>query len=154
MPARLEKDIPAHLRGERADKIVAELAGVSREQARRLFDHGVKVNGTPVEPNKRVAGGSIDFPVPPEEIGTVAEDVDFEVRFEDSHVLVVDKPAGIVGPSRGRPENRDPRLRASASVPGSGRHRTGGTMGDRSSPRPGHLGPASRGPDRTSPSSF
>ena len=103
MPARLEQDVPAHLRGERADKIVAELAGVSREQARRLFEHGVKVDGTAVEPNKRVAGGSIDFPVPPEEIGTVAEEVDFEVSFEDSQVLVVDKPAGItVHPGAGR----------------------------------------------------
>jgi 23S rRNA pseudouridine1911/1915/1917 synthase len=103
MPARLERDVPAHLRGERADKIVAELAGVSREQARRLFDHGVNVDGTAVEPNKRVAGGSIDFPVPPEVIGTVAEEVDFEVSFEDSQVLVVDKPAGLtVHPGAGR----------------------------------------------------
>jgi 23S rRNA pseudouridine1911/1915/1917 synthase len=96
MTPRLEQVIPDHLIGERADKIVAELAGLSREKARRLFEEGVTVNGTPVEPNNRVAGGSIDFAEPSQELGTVAEDVAFEVRWEDPHVLVVDKPAGIV----------------------------------------------------------
>lgn len=103
MTARHEQAIPDHLAGERADKIVAELAGVSREKARRLFDEGVSVNGVPVNPNNRIVGGSIDFPIPPEDVGTVAEDVPFDVRFEDPHVLVVDKPAGIVvHPGAGR----------------------------------------------------
>lgn len=103
MTPRLEQVIPDYLLGERADKIVAELAGVSREKARRLFEQGVSVNGSQVDPNNRIAGGSIDFPAPPEELKTVAEDVEFEVRFEDDAVLVVDKPAGIVvHPGAGR----------------------------------------------------
>ena len=103
MTSRHEQVIPGHLAGERADKIVAELAGVSREKARRLFEEGVNVNGSPVDPNNRIAGGSIEFATPPTEIGTVAEDVPFEVRWEDTHVLVVDKPAGIVvHPGAGR----------------------------------------------------
>ena len=103
MTSRLERLIPEHLAGERADKIVAELAGVSREKARRLFEEGVQVNGSPVDPNNRIAGGSIEFAIPPEEVGTVAEEVPFEVRWEDPQVLVVDKPAGIVvHPGAGR----------------------------------------------------
>ena len=103
MTPRLEQVIPDRLLGERADKIVADLAGVSREKARRLFEQGVTVNGNPVDPNNRVGGGSIDFPAPSEELQTVAEDVAFEVRFEDEGVIVVDKPAGIVvHPGAGR----------------------------------------------------
>ncbi len=103
MTFRLEQAIPDHLAGERADKIVAELAGVSREKARRLFEEGVNVNGSPVDPNNRIAGGSIEFARPPEEMRTVAEDIPFEVCWEDAHVVVVDKPAGIVvHPGAGR----------------------------------------------------
>jgi 23S rRNA pseudouridine1911/1915/1917 synthase len=103
MTSRLEQVIPDRLAGERADKIVAELAGVSREKARRLFEEGVTVNGSPVDPNNRISGGSIEFARPVAELGTVAEDVPFEVRWEDAHVLVVDKPAGIVvHPGAGR----------------------------------------------------
>jgi len=103
MTSRLEQVIPDRLAGERADKIVAELAGVSREKARRLFAEGVTVNGSPVDPNNRISGGSIEFARPVAELGTVAEDVPFEVRWEDAHVLVVDKPAGIVvHPGAGR----------------------------------------------------
>ena len=103
MASRLERVIPDHLTGERADKIVAELAGVSREKARRLFEQGVTVDRTPVDPSSRIIGGSIDFPVPLQEPGTRAEEVPFEVRFEDSALLVVDKPAGIVvHPGAGR----------------------------------------------------
>lgn len=103
MTSRLEQVIPDRLAGERADKIVAELAGVSREKARRLFEEGVTVNGSPVDPNNRISGGSIEFARPIAELGTVAEDVPFEVRWEDADVLVVDKPAGIVvHPGAGR----------------------------------------------------
>ena len=103
MTSRLEQVIPDRLAGERADKIVAELAGISREKARRLFEKGVTVNGSPVDPNNRISGGSIEFARPIAETGTVAEDVPFEVPWEDAHVLVVDKPAGIVvHPGAGR----------------------------------------------------
>ena len=101
MPAPVEQDVPAHLRGERADKIVAELAGVSREQARRLFKHGVTVDGTAVG-ERAVAGGSIDFPQTPEEIGTVAEEVDFESGFRGaSRFSSSTSPRGVTGPIPG-----------------------------------------------------
>lgn len=103
MKSRLEQVIPDRLAGERADKIVAELAGVSREKARRLFEQGVTVDGSPVDPNNRISGGSIEFAPPVADTGTVAEDVPFEVRWEDEAVLVIDKPAGIVvHPGAGR----------------------------------------------------
>ena len=104
MTERREQVIPDRLSGQRADKIVAELAGVSRERARRIFEQGVNVDGAPVEPNHRIVAGSIDFALPVAAAGTIAEEVEFQVRFEDPDVLVVDKPAGIVvHPGAGRP---------------------------------------------------
>ena len=100
--------IPSGLEGERADKIVAQLAGVSRSAARALFDSdpGVLVDGRRVAANERLAGGVLAFS-PPETAETVApEVVSFGVIHEDNDLIVIDKPAGIVvhpgaGQSRG-----------------------------------------------------
>ena len=100
--------IPSGLEGERADKIVAQLAGVSRSAARALFesDPGVLVDGRRVAANERLAGGVVAFSAP-ESTETVApEIVPFEVIYEDNDLIVIDKPPGIVvhpgaGQSRG-----------------------------------------------------
>jgi 23S rRNA pseudouridine1911/1915/1917 synthase len=103
MNRRLEETVPERLRGERADKVVAELAGISREAARRLFDQGVRVDGRTVDAKTRLDGGTIDFPEPAATTGIVPEFVEFKVRYEDEHLLVVDKPAGVVvHPGAGR----------------------------------------------------
>ncbi|NOY55046.1 MAG: RluA family pseudouridine synthase [Actinobacteria bacterium] len=89
--------VDAGLAGERADKIVAMLAQVSRGVARRLIDSGaVQIEGSPVAPKDRLDVGaviSVEFPavemLEPEEVA-------FEVRHEDADVAVIDKPAGIV----------------------------------------------------------
>lgn len=104
MPELVRREIPNHLSGERADKVVAELAGVSRVRARAVFDKGVRVDGRAVEPKTRVTKGVIEFSSLPPELGTLAEDVPFAVRYEDEDLLVVDKPAGVVvHPGAGRP---------------------------------------------------
>ncbi|MGH8926704.1 MAG: RluA family pseudouridine synthase [Acidimicrobiia bacterium] len=93
---RARHPVPEGLIGERADKIVAELAGVSRDRSRRLFDQGVTVDGKPVQARDRLTGGVIEFQLVPKSAGTLPEDVSFAVRYEDEYLLVVDKPAGIV----------------------------------------------------------
>ena len=97
--------VPEDLDGERVDKIVAVLGGLSRSMARALVDDGgVMVADRVVAPRDRLdAGAAIDFEVP--EPGEVLqpEAVDFAVRYEDRHVLVVEKPAGVVvHPGAGR----------------------------------------------------
>jgi 23S rRNA pseudouridine1911/1915/1917 synthase len=97
--------VPVLLDGERADKVVAVLAGVSRAIARRIVDEGmVRVDGAPITPRRRLsAGDTIEFEPPAIAELLAAQDVDFTVRYEDEHLLVVDKPAGlVVHPGAGR----------------------------------------------------
>lgn len=99
----MRREIPDHLRGERADKVVAELAGVSRVKARDLFSGGVAVNGAAVEPKTRLDGGVVEFPAPVAVLRPGPEEVAFAVMYEDDDLLVVDKPAGVVvHPGAGR----------------------------------------------------
>jgi 23S rRNA pseudouridine1911/1915/1917 synthase len=91
--------------GQRLDALLAEPLG-SRSRAARLIERGaVLVDGRPQPKRYVVAAGQrvevdegSDAP-PPEDVGAR---VDFAVPFEDEHLLVVDKPAGIVvHPARG-----------------------------------------------------
>jgi 23S rRNA pseudouridine1911/1915/1917 synthase len=97
--------VPVFLDGERADKVVAVLGGVSRAIARQVVDEGgVRVDGEAITPRRRLsAGDTIEFELPDIAELLWAEDVDFDVRYEDDHLLVVDKPAGlVVHPGAGR----------------------------------------------------
>jgi 23S rRNA pseudouridine1911/1915/1917 synthase len=96
-------DVPASAAGERLDRFLAEPLG-SRAHAQRLIDAGqVLVDGTTRPKRHRLAGGErveVDEadPRPSPERG----DAPFAVAYEDEHLLVVDKPAGVVvHPARG-----------------------------------------------------
>ncbi|HUO46409.1 MAG TPA: RluA family pseudouridine synthase [Acidimicrobiia bacterium] len=103
METRTSLTIPDHLVGERADKVVAELAGVSRQASRQMFDEGVLVDDTLVSPSQRLAGGVIEFAVPAVATPIRPEFAAFDVAYEDPHLLVVDKPAGLlVHPGAGK----------------------------------------------------
>jgi 23S rRNA pseudouridine1911/1915/1917 synthase len=99
-----EHRVTEELDGARVDKAVAMLLGVSRATARALVEAGVTVDGEPAGASTRVAAGSVlRAPRPEEAPEMVAEDVSFDVLFEDSDVIVVDKPAGVVvHPGSGR----------------------------------------------------
>jgi 23S rRNA pseudouridine1911/1915/1917 synthase len=98
---------PAHA-GERLD---AFLAGkdlpFSRSQLKRRIDEGeVTVNGDPAKPARKLrAGDVVAFAPPPAvpvELG--AEEIPLVVLHEDAHLIVVDKPAGmVVHPAAGNP---------------------------------------------------
>ena len=103
METRRRVTIPPHLVGERADKVVAELAGVSRQAARAVFAELVTVDGRAVVGNQRVGEGIIEYAAPLPTAGTVPEEVAFAVLYEDPDLIVVDKPAGVVvHPGAGR----------------------------------------------------
>ncbi|MCB0881649.1 MAG: RluA family pseudouridine synthase [Thermoleophilia bacterium] len=92
--------------GRRVDQVIAGLEGIeSRAEAQRLIDAGrVRVNGDVPRKRHAVADGDvIDVePAAPAPTDLVPEDVPFRIAYEDAHLLVVDKPAGlVVHPSRG-----------------------------------------------------
>jgi 23S rRNA pseudouridine1911/1915/1917 synthase len=94
--------VPAALAGERLDRVVAMVTGVSRSEAAELVSGGaVEVDGRPVATRShRVAEGAvvgIDLPAPRADSGVAADpDVVVPVVYEDPDLVVVDKPAGLV----------------------------------------------------------
>src|SRR3954469_2233122 len=95
---------PPEAAGERLDQFLAGPLG-SRARAQRLIDAGrVLVDGVARPKRHRLAGGEAiavddDEPVPDVDPG---EDAPFGVAYEDEHLIVADKPAGVVvHPARG-----------------------------------------------------
>lgn len=85
-----------------------EVAALSRTRLARLLAEGaVRVNGAVThEAKARVAAGDlIEIDVPtPEDSHIGAEEIALDVAFEDDHLIVVDKPAGmVVHPAPGSP---------------------------------------------------
>ena len=90
--------VPTDLDGMRADKAVATLVRIPRTQAHDLIDAGlVTVDGVPVSPSQRLKAG-VELEVTHRGVpATVAAaDVPYSVAYQDEHLLVVDKPAGVV----------------------------------------------------------
>ena len=93
--------VPPEAAGERLDRFLAALEAVgSRAAAERLLADGkVLVDGRSRAKSHRLAGGElIDVELGrPRESELVPERVeDVRVAYEDEHLLVVDKPAGVV----------------------------------------------------------
>jgi 23S rRNA pseudouridine1911/1915/1917 synthase len=89
--------------GERLDVFLARTAG-SRAAAQRLIAAGlVEVDGEPRAKRHVVAAGErVRLAPEPETPAPDVPDATFEIAYEDDHLLVVDKPAGVVvHPARG-----------------------------------------------------
>ena len=105
----IELDLPPEAAGERLDVLLAEPLG-SRSRAQRLLIAGrVRVDGATARKNHRVAGGEHvvvdDALEAAPEPGADAPVAPFAVAYEDEHLIVVDKPAGVVvHPARGHRE--------------------------------------------------
>jgi 23S rRNA pseudouridine1911/1915/1917 synthase len=99
------RTVPSEAAGLRLDRFLATLPEVgSRAAAERVLAGGaVLVDGAAAEKSIRLAGGEkIEFEPPPAPPPLEAEDVGLRVAYEDEHLLVVDKPAGVVAhPSAG-----------------------------------------------------
>ncbi len=104
----MELEVPADAGGERLDVFLAAPLG-SRSQAQRLIAAGrVLVDGRAAVKGHRVRGGErIAVADAPHDEGRDAgiATAAFDVAYEDEHLLVVDKPAGVVvHPARGHRE--------------------------------------------------
>jgi 23S rRNA pseudouridine1911/1915/1917 synthase len=96
--------------GERLDRMLARrLGGLSRTRLKRLIEGGhVSAEGAPLrDPSLKVRPGQnlvvalceVAPPTP------WAQEIALDIRFEDAHLVVVDKPAGlVVHPGPGNPD--------------------------------------------------
>ena len=86
--------------GMRLDVLLGSLQFLaSRSAAARLIDDGLVLVDGNATPKKHVvkAGERIEVEVPPYDRGDlIAEDIPLDIRFEDDHMIVLSKQAGLV----------------------------------------------------------
>jgi len=86
---------------------VADL-DLSRSQLKRLIESGdVSVNGAPAKASARLReGDAIEVRIPaPRPARVEPQAIDLDVLFEDSHIIVINKPPGlVVHPAPGHPD--------------------------------------------------
>ena len=95
--------------GERADALLARLVpDLTRSAAQKLLERGaVTLNGGPARKNDRPDPGDVlEVVLPdPEPIDVRPQDIPLDVVYEDSDVIVVNKPVGlVVHPAPGHPD--------------------------------------------------
>ena len=95
--------------GERLDAAIARLVPeLSRSQAQRLLEEGlVTFEGKPLKKNEKSRAGMIlDITLPEAaETDLQAQDIPLDIRYEDSDVIVINKPKGlVVHPAPGHPD--------------------------------------------------
>ncbi|MDL2254120.1 RluA family pseudouridine synthase [Ruminococcaceae bacterium OttesenSCG-928-I18] len=91
--------------GLRIDRFIALRCSLSRSVAQRLLEEGhVLLNGqNPAKSRLLAAGDHLFIEIPlPKESPLLAEEIPLDIFYEDAHLLVVDKPKGmVVHPSPG-----------------------------------------------------
>ena len=95
--------------GQRLHQALAEASGLSRERVKALIGEGaVTVGGERISQTsaKATEGAEFAIEVPPAaEAEAKAQAIPLEVVFEDEHLIVVGKPAGlVVHPAAGNPD--------------------------------------------------
>ncbi len=86
--------------GKRLDVVLAEhVSSVSRTQlARHIAEGAVTLNGGTAAPSQKVKRGDQVVWTPPATrvVELAAEDIPLRIVFEDAHLVIVDKPPGLV----------------------------------------------------------
>jgi len=98
--------VPDEAAGSRLDRFLAGLPAVGTRAAAEalIAAGGVTVEGETRAKSHRLAGGEeVAFEPPEPAPGLAAEPIDVPFAYEDEHLIVVDKPAGlVVHPGAGR----------------------------------------------------
>lgn len=105
----LQAVVPPELAGSRLDQAAAQLFGeYSRERLKQWIQDGsLTLDGRGAKPKEKVLGGErlvVEATLQEETFG-VAEDIPLDIVHEDAHLLVINKPAGlVVHPGAGNPQ--------------------------------------------------
>jgi len=105
----LSADVPAEMAGLRLDQTAAQLFGeYSRERLKEWIKDGrLTVSGRTGKPKERVVEGDTLILHAELDVETAAQaqDIALTIVYEDEHLLVIDKPAGlVVHPGAGNPD--------------------------------------------------
>jgi len=96
----LKAEVPEHLSGNRLDQIAAELfPEYSRSKLQHWIKEGcLRVNDRQLRPRDRLLCGDVLAVETELSISNewLPQDIPLDIVFEDDHLLVVDKPAGLV----------------------------------------------------------
>ncbi len=105
----MEEQVPEYLDGQRSDIIASDLfPDYSRSRLQAWIKEGsLKVDGEKVRPKDRLASGQnlrLQVELDSQE-RWLPQDIPLSIVFEDDHLLVVDKPVGmVVHPAAGNPD--------------------------------------------------
>src|SRR6059058_4111351 len=97
--ACVKQRVPDAAAGERLDRFLASLPQIgSRGLAELVLETGVLVDGRARAKSHRLSGGEqLEFEAPEVVTATLeAEEMELRIAYEDDHLVVVDKPAGLV----------------------------------------------------------
>ena len=105
----LEEKVPSELSGRRLDQVLAEIfSDYSRSRLQKWIKAGrVTLNHKQLRPrDKVVAGDTIRLRIEDEPlIEDVSQPIELDIRYEDEHLLIINKPAGlVVHPAAGNPD--------------------------------------------------
>ena len=94
-------DVPDERENTRIDQYLSEIiSDYSRSYLKKLVQEGyVSVNAVVItKPSFKLSGGDQLFLTIPEpvEVDISAEDIPLDIKYEDEHLLVINKPAGMV----------------------------------------------------------
>lgn len=84
---------------DRLDRFLSDRLELSRTRIQKLLEEGlVTVDGRPAKKSERVeAGQRLEVTVPPPRaVSMEPEDISLEIVYQDAHLAVVNKPAGMV----------------------------------------------------------
>lgn len=96
---KLDCTISGRDAGERIDIVASRLSGITRSRVRHMIEDGtLTVNGRVPKPNYRAQPGDalLIASIEDAESSLVPEDIPLPILYRDDHLVVVDKPAGMV----------------------------------------------------------
>jgi len=101
-------EISDAMHGKRLDQVLTELSGLTRVRIQQLLSQGCiwkgQDRGAALKRASRVLAGEVYHALIPEAqaMQLVPEDIPLDILFEDEHLIVINKPAGmVVHPSHG-----------------------------------------------------